>query len=261
MNLSLTGKNALICGGSRGIGLAIAKELALLGANCTIVARAESSLLESVQHLDIALRQTHKTMLLDLCDTDAVRVAIADHVAKEPVHILVNNSGGPPAGPITEAEPEIFEKYFRQHIVSSQIMVQACLPGMKEAGYGRIINVVSTSVRIPIQNLGVSNTIRGAVASWAKSLSNEVAEFGITVNNILPGYTKTERLDILMAHIADKRKVLLEDVEKEMIVEIPARRFGEAEEIAALAAFMATPAAAYLNGTSVPVDGGRTGSI
>jgi len=261
MNLSLTGKNALICGGSRGIGLAIAKELALLGANCTIVARAEKSLSESVLHLDIALRQTHKTMLLDLCDTDAVKVAIAEHVANEPVHILVNNSGGPPAGPITEAEPEIFEKYFKQHIISSQIMVQACLPGMKEAGYGRIINVVSTSVRIPIQNLGVSNTIRGAVASWAKSLSNEVAEFGITVNNILPGYTKTERLDILMAHIADKRKIMLEDVEKEMIVEIPVRRFGEAEEIAALAAFMATPAAAYLNGTSVPVDGGRTGSI
>jgi 3-oxoacyl-[acyl-carrier protein] reductase len=261
MNLSLTGKNALICGGSRGIGLAIAKELALLGANCTIVARAEHSLMESVQHLDIALRQSHKTMILDLCDTAAVKASIAEHIAMEPVHILVNNSGGPPAGPITDADPEIFEKYFRQHIVSSQIMVQACLPGMKEAGYGRIINVVSTSVRIPIQNLGVSNTIRGAVASWAKSLSNEVAEFGITVNNILPGYTKTERLDILMAHIADKRKVLLEDVEKEMMMEIPVRRFGEAEEIAALAAFMATPAAAYLNGTSVPVDGGRTGSI
>jgi 3-oxoacyl-[acyl-carrier protein] reductase len=261
MNLSLNGKNALICGGSRGIGFAIAKELALLGANCTIVGRDEKSLMEAVQVLDISLRQSHESMVLDLCKQEDVQSMIDTHVAKEPVHILVNNSGGPPAGPITEAEPELFEKYFRQHVISSQIMTKACLPGMKAAGYGRIINVVSTSVRIPIQNLGVSNTIRGAVASWAKSLSNEVAEFGITVNNILPGYTKTERLEILMANIADRRKVLLEDVEKEMIMEIPAKRFGEAEEIAALAAFMATPAGAYLNGTSVPVDGGRTGSI
>ncbi len=261
MNLSLAGKNAMICGGSRGIGLAIAKELALLGANCTLVARDENSLTEAVQSLDIALRQSHKCIVLDLCNTHDVKRAIDLHIAGENVDILVNNSGGPPAGPITEAEPELFEKYFKQHVVTSQILVQACLPGMKQAGYGRIINVVSTSVRIPIQNLGVSNTIRGAVASWAKSLSNEVAEFGITVNNILPGYTKTERLEILVANIADRRKVLMEDVEKEMMLEIPAKRFGETEEIAALAAFMASPAASYLNGTSVPVDGGRTGSI
>lgn len=127
-------------------------------------------------------------------------------MANEPVHILVNNSGGPPAGPITEADPEMFDRYFKQHVMTSQIMVQACLPGMKLAKFGRIINVISTSVRIPIQNLGVSNTIRGAVASWAKSLSNEVAEFGITVNNVLPGYTKTERLETLVANIADKEK-------------------------------------------------------
>ncbi len=261
MNLSLSRKNALICGGSRGIGLAIAKELALLGANCTLVARDENVLREAVQGLDISLRQSHQIMVLDLCKIEDVKSIIALHVANEPVHILVNNSGGPPAGPITEADPEMFDKYFKQHVITSQIMVQACLPGMKDAQYGRIINVVSTSVRIPIQNLGVSNTIRGAVASWAKSLSNEVAEFGITVNNVLPGYTRTERLEILVANIADKRKVMMEDVEKEMMQEIPVRRFGETEEIAALAAFMATPAASYLNGTSIPVDGGRTGSI
>ena len=146
-------------------------------------------------------------------------------------------------------------------MISNHVMVQACLPSMKSAGYGRIINVVSTSVKVPIQNLGVSNTIRGAVASWAKSLSNEVAEFGITVNNVLPGYTKTERLEILMANIAEKKQMMIEDVEKEMIREIPAKRFAEAEEIAALAAFLATPAAGYINGTSIQVDGGRTGSI
>jgi 3-oxoacyl-[acyl-carrier protein] reductase len=261
MNLSLSGKYAVICGASRGIGLAIAKELALLGANCTLMARDESSLLDAMKSLDTSLRQSHEYIVVDFALAANVKKSIELHVANEPVHILVNNSGGPPAGPITEANIDLFEKYFRQHVISNQVMVQACLPSMKSAGYGRIINVVSTSVKVPIQNLGVSNTIRGAVASWAKSLSNEVAEFGITVNNVLPGYTKTERLEILMANIAEKKQVMMEDVEKEMIREIPAKRFAEAEEIAALAAFLATPAAGYINGTSIQVDGGRTGSI
>ena len=261
MNLSLSGKNALICGSSRGIGFAVAKELALLGANCTLMARDEKSLLDAVKSLDTSLRQSHEYIVVDFSHAMDVKKSIELHVAGEPVHILVNNSGGPPAGPITEASIDLFEKYFRQHVIGNQIMVQGCLPSMKAAGYGRIINVVSTSVKVPIQNLGVSNTIRGAVASWAKSLSNEVAEFGITVNNVLPGYTKTERLEILIANTAEKRQMIMKDVEKEMIREIPAKRFAEAEEIAALAAFLATPAAGYINGTSIPVDGGRTGSI
>jgi 3-oxoacyl-[acyl-carrier protein] reductase len=261
MNLSLAGKNAVICGSSRGIGLAIAKELALLGANCTLMARDETILAEAVKSLDSSSGQSHEYMVVDFGHASAVKKSIDLHVANETVHILVNNSGGPPAGPITEADPDIFEKYFRQHVMSNQIMVMACLPGMKAAGYGRIINVVSTSVKIPIQNLGVSNTIRGAVASWAKSLSNEVAEFGITVNNVLPGYTMTDRLEILMANIADRKKVMIEDVEKDMIADIPAKRFADASEVAALAAFLATPAAGYINGTSIPVDGGKTGSI
>ena len=196
MNLSLTGRNALICGGSKGIGFAIAKELSMLGANCTLVARDEKALLDAVRSLKAPNGQKHKSIVLDLSNIQDVKATISLHIKTEPVHILVNNSGGPPAGPITDAEPELFEKYFKQHVITSQIMAQACLPGMKAAGFGRIINIVSTSVRIPIQNLGVSNTIRGAIASWAKSLSNEVAEFGITVNNVLPGYTKTERLEI-----------------------------------------------------------------
>jgi len=261
MNLSLAGKNAVICGSSRGIGLAIAKELAMLGANCTLMARDETILAEAVKSLDSSAGQSHEYIVVDFGHATAVKKSIDLHVANETVHILVNNSGGPPAGPITEADPELFEKYFRQHVMSNQIMVMACLPGMKAAGYGRIINVVSTSVKIPIQNLGVSNTIRGAVASWAKSLSNEVAEFGITVNNVLPGYTMTDRLEILMANIADRKKVMIEDVEKDMIADIPARRFADASEVAALAAFLATPAAGYINGTSIPVDGGKTGSI
>jgi 3-oxoacyl-[acyl-carrier protein] reductase len=151
--------------------------------------------------------------------------------------------------------------YFEQHIAVNQVLAVACLDGMKVAGYGRIINIISTSVRIPIDNLGVSNTIRGATASWAKTWSNEVAQFGITVNNVLPGFTKTERLNALIQNIAARKGVEAETVAEQMAAEVPARRFGEADEIAAYVAFLATPAAAYINGTSVPVDGGRTGAI
>jgi 3-oxoacyl-[acyl-carrier protein] reductase len=261
MNTSLLGKNAVVCGSSRGIGLAVARELALLGANCTLVARSENPLREAVKSLDRSAGQTHEIIVVDFNNPADVQKQIDLHVQQEDVHILVNNTGGPPAGPITDAQPEIFEKFFRQHIVCNQIMTRACLPSMKAAGYGRIINIVSTSVKIPIENLGVSNTIRGAVASWAKSLSNEVAEFGITVNNVLPGFTKTERLDSLIANIAERKQMMMVDVEKSMEAEVPAKRFGQVEEIAAVAAFLATPAASYVNGTSIPVDGGRTGSI
>ncbi|HLO80431.1 MAG TPA: SDR family oxidoreductase, partial [Chitinophagaceae bacterium] len=205
--------------------------------------------------------QHHSYLVADFSDPAQVRIVIAAHTAQHKVHILVNNTGGPPAGPITEAEPMTFVKYFEQHIVCNQILVQHCLPSMKADGFGRIINVISTSVRIPIENLGVSNTIRGATASWAKTLSNEVAQFGITVNNILPGFTKTERLNALIRNIASRKGLSVEEVAIQMEADVPARRFGEAEEIAAVAAFLATPAAAYVNGVSIPVDGGRTGSI
>lgn len=261
MQISLTDKEALVCGSTQGIGLAIAKELAHLGANCTLFARNEEALKKAVESLDVSEGQHHRYLVADFSETAQVKAAITAHVAENKVHILVNNTGGPPAGPITEAEPASFVKYFEQHIVCNQILVQHCLPSMKADGFGRIINIISTSVRIPIDNLGVSNTIRGATASWAKTLSNEVAQFGITVNNILPGFTKTERLHSLVKNIASRKGLDVETVARQMEAEVPARRFGEAEEIAAVAAFLATPAAAYVNGVSIPVDGGRTGSI
>jgi 3-oxoacyl-[acyl-carrier protein] reductase len=261
MQTSLTDKEALVCGSTQGIGLAIARELAHLGANCTLLARNEEALKKAVESLDTSEGQHHGYLVADFSDAAQVRDAIDRHSVHHKVHILVNNTGGPPAGPITDAEPAIFMKYFEQHIVCNQILVQHCLPSMKADGYGRIINVISTSVRIPIDNLGVSNTIRGATASWAKTLSNEVAQFGITVNSILPGFTKTERLNSLVKNIAARRGLSEETVSRQMEAEVPARRFGEAEEIAAVAAFLATPAAAYVNGVSIPVDGGRTGSI
>lgn len=261
MEISLVNKYALVCGSTQGIGLAIAKELAKLGATCTLLARNEAALQQAVQGLDHGFQQRHQYLVADFNDPEKVKQAIQDHLTHSPVHILVNNTGGPPAGVIADAIPVDFVRYFEQHIVCNQILAQACLSSMKAAGYGRIINVISTTVRIPLENLGISNTIRGAVASWAKSWSNEVAQFGITVNNILPGFTKTERLRKLIEHNAQKKGERVEVVAAQMEKEVPARRFGEAQEVAAVAAFLATPAAAYVNGTSIPVDGGRTGSI
>ncbi|MER3498438.1 MAG: short-chain dehydrogenase [Chitinophagaceae bacterium] len=259
MNLSLEGKNAIICGSTQGIGLAIAEELALLGANCTLVARNEEALKSVMHELDIALRQTHNYIVADFSKPEELKVKIEEHVKNHPVHILINNTGGPPAGPIIDASEEDFLKAFNQHLICNHILAKATVPSMKAAGYGRIINIISTSVKIPIKNLGVSNTTRGAVASWAKSMANELGQFNITVNNILPGSTSTQRLKSLIENTAKRGNVLVDVVQKNMKEEIPMKRFGLASEIAAVAAFLATPAASYVNGASIPVDGEKRG--
>jgi 3-oxoacyl-[acyl-carrier protein] reductase len=261
MNLSLEGRTALICGSSQGIGLAIAQELAIMGAECILLARNEESLKAAVATLDNTLQQLHRFYTIDFNDVAATQSLIERIVAERPVHILVNNSGGPAAGPITEATEDQFLQAFQQHLLTNHRLTKAVMGRMKEVGYGRIINIVSTSVKIPLKNLGVSNTIRGAVASWAKTMANELAAFGITVNNVLPGATRTQRLEAIVNNTAQKKGTDTQKVEADMMAEIPAKRFGEPVEIAAVAAFLATPAAAYVNGTSIPVDGGRTGSI
>lgn len=261
MNLSLEGKYAVICGSTQGIGLAIAEELALMGANCTLVARNETALQTAVKMLDTALRQLHGYKVADFSKPEEVKEMIAAHVAKNPVHILINNTGGPAAGPVIEATEEAFITTFNQHLICNHILTKAVAPSMKKEGYGRIINIISTSVKIPLKNLGVSNTIRGAVASWAKSMANELGQYNITVNNVLPGFTSTQRLSALVENIAKKGNTVVEIVEKNMLEEVPMKRFGNASEIAAVAAFLASPAASYVNGVSIPVDGGRTGSI
>lgn len=261
MNLSLEGKYAVVCGSSQGIGLAIAEELALLGANCTLLARNEDALKAAVHNLDIALRQQHHYLVADFSKPDEVRSAIDTHVKNHTVHILVNNTGGPPAGAITDAKEEDFIKAFNQHLICNHILTKAVVPSMKKESYGRIINIISTSVKIPLKNLGVSNTIRGAVASWAKTMANELGQFNITVNNLLPGSIVTQRLNSIITNTAKRGNVLVDVVEKNMKDEIPMKRFGEASEIATVAAFLASPAASYVNGATIPVDGGRTGSI
>lgn len=260
MNLDLTGKHALVCGSTQGIGKAAAIELALLGADVTLIARNEEKLKATVGELERIGH--HDYIVADFSSPENVRAALQKYLAHgKAFHILVNNTGGPPSGPITAAKTEEFLSAFNAHLLCNHVLVQALLPGMKAAGYGRIINVISTSVKQPLKGLGVSNTIRAAVGNWAKTLSLEVAGDGITVNNVLPGATATQRLSGLIEAKSSKTGESVANLEKEMISEIPAKRFGMPEEIAAAIAFLATPAAAYINGINVPVDGGRTGNL
>ena len=260
MNLSLEGKNAIVGGSSQGIGYAIAEELAIMGANCILLARNEENLKVAVSQLDISIRQSHSYHAIDFNNIEAVRSLVKKITSQQTIHILINNSGGPKAGPIVDATEEEFLQAFNQHLIVNHILTTAVVGGMKKDGYGRIINIISTSVKTPLKNLGVSNTIRWSVASWAKTLANELGQFGITVNNVLPGSTATERNSSLIEANAKRQNISVEDVKKKMIDEIPAKRFGDPTEIAAVAAFLASPAASYVNGVSIPVDGGRTPS-
>jgi 3-oxoacyl-[acyl-carrier protein] reductase len=261
MDISLKEKTAVICGSSQGIGLAAAKELAVNGANCILIARNPEALQAAVSQLTVTGNQHHQWVAADFSDNNAIEEAIKKIVSKQRVEILINNTGGPNAGPILDASTDAFEQAFRQHLINNQILVRTVVPGMKEAGYGRIINIISTSVKTPLANLGVSNTIRLAVASWAKTLANEIGQFNITVNNILPGLTQTQRLDELVKHTADAVKKDQSSIESQLRESVPMKRFGNPEEIANVIAFLASSAASYVNGTNIAVDGGRTPAL
>ena len=262
MNLDLTGKHALVCGGSQGIGRATAIELAQLGADVTLLARSSEALDVAVAALPkIHAAQTHATIAVDMGDHATLRAKVEASANAHPVQILVNNTGGPPGGPAHGAAADEFLAAFNQHLIAAQTLLQALLPGMKASGYGRIVNVISTSVKEPIRNLGVSNTIRGATASWAKTLAGELGAFGITVNNVLPGYTQTQRLEQILAERTRATGKSSAEIEQAMLATVPAARFAKPAEIAAVIAFLASPAASYVNGVNVPVDGGRTLSL
>jgi 3-oxoacyl-[acyl-carrier protein] reductase len=262
MNLSLTGKTALVCGASQGLGLASAQELALLGANIIVASRNEEKLKAAIQQLDIAKGQQHSYLLLDLSDPRSVKQAVQDYLGKgNTIHILINNAGGPPAGPMIDTDADEIEKAFRTHVISSHQLVQLLMPGMKEAGYGRIVNIVSTSVKQPLNGLGISNTVRAAVANWAKTLANEIGSYGITINNVLPGNINTDRLDSIFEKQASAQGVDKQAILRYAVASIPARRIGEPAEFGAAVAFLCSPAAAYINGINLPVDGGKTGSL
>ncbi|MGE0632908.1 MAG: SDR family oxidoreductase, partial [Pseudobdellovibrionaceae bacterium] len=252
----------LVCGASQGIGFASAVELAKLGAECVLLARNAEKLEEAKRELDkLSAGAQHKVIVCDLNDRKQLRSSIEAEVKSRPIEILIHNSGGPKGGPLLEASETEFLSGFENHILSAQLLAQVLVPGMKHQNYGRIINIVSTSVKAPIPGLGVSNTIRGAMGSFAKTLAGELGPFAITVNNVLPGYTKTERLEALKKAAATKNSKSESDIENLWKSATPLGRFAEAHEVGAAVAFLASPAAAFITGINLPVDGGRTPTL
>ena len=259
MNIDLTNKTAIVCGSTQGLGFASAYELSMMGANVVLMARNEQKLQEKLKALDSGKAQAHSYLVADFSDPENVRSAISEFVAAgKSAHILVNNTGGPASGKITDAKTDEFINAFNSHLICNHILAQALIPGMKAGGYGRIVNIISTSVKAPLANLGVSNTIRAAVGNWAKTLANEVAPFGITVNNVLPGLTQTSRADQIIEKRSKDTGRSEEEIMQEMVREIPVGRIGQPEEFGAAVAFLCSPAAAYITGINLPVDGGRT---
>ena len=262
MDLNLHGKRALVCGASQGLGAACARQLAAQGASVVVLARTAERLQEVCRQLPVEQGQRHGILAVDASDAAALVEAVTTEKEQGgDFHIWVNNTGGPAPGPAHLAEPAAYAAAFAQHLVSAQSLLQVLIPGMRAAGYGRVLNVLSTSIKQPIANLGVSNTMRAAVANWAKTLATELGPEGITVNNVLPGLTRTARLDGLIQHIAQTSSRTIEQVTEGMKANIPARRFAEPEEFANAVGFLASPAAAFINGINVPVDGGSTGSL
>lgn len=258
----LVGRTALVCGSTQGIGWATAKKMAERGATLVLLARNAEKLKAAVGQLDATEGQNHTYLTADFSEPQALKTIIGNWVNEGNVaHILVNNTGGPKGGPVKDAPVEEFLAAFNQHLICNHILVQALYPQMIKAGYGRIINIISTSVKQPLPNLGVSNTIRGAVANWSKTLANELGVFGITVNNVLPGATNTIRLQSIAETKSEKTGESVQDIFNEMAGESPMKRIAEPEEIAAAVVFLASPDASYINGINVPVDGGRTKSL
>lgn len=260
--MSLSNKTAVVCGSTQGIGWETARLLAAKGANVVLIARNEHTLKEKLAELPTNDQQKHSYIVADFSQPEQLKKQLTEWTAAgNSAHILVNNTGGPAGGPIISASTDEFLSAFNQHLICNHILVQALYKGMIENGYGRIINVISTSVKQPLNNLGVSNTIRGAVANWSKTLANELGQYGITVNNVLPGATNTGRLKSIVETKATKTGAEVSEVFDEMALESPMKRIAEPIEVANAIVFLASPEASYINGINVPVDGGRTKSL
>lgn len=262
MDLNLKGKTAIVCGSTQGLGLASAVELAKLGANIVLMARNAEKLQSVCAQLDASNGQKHSFLVADFSQPNTVHAAIHQFINDGySAHILINNTGGPAGGKILDATTTAFTDAFNAHLICNHILAQALIPGMMAASFGRIVNIISTSVKVPLKGLGVSNTIRAAVANWSKTLANEVAPYGITVNNVLPGLTETARAEAIIAKQMESTGKSKDEVVKEMVAEIPVGRMGVPEDFGAVVAFLCSPSASYVTGINLPVDGGRTGCL
>ena len=258
----MNNRNALVCGSSKGIGASTAIELSKLGVSITLLARDKDSLKNVFNNLSTSDNQNHNVIIADFDNPVELKEKIDAYVKQNPpIHILINNSGGPKPGPIIDANIEDFIAAFNRHLICNHILVQALVPRMKEENFGRIINITSTSVKQPIEGLGISNTIRGAGANWAKTLSFELGEFGITVNNILPGYTDTQRLQEIFLNKSKKSNFDIESIVSDAHSQIPLGRFADPKETAKAICFLASEDASYINGINLPVDGGRLSTL
>lgn len=257
----LNNKTALVCGSSQGIGLAIAKELAQKGAHIILLSRNEDKLKKALSQLDVSSNQSHHYIVADTQFSEATSQKVANFIGEnQTIHILINNTGGPPSLPIIETSAEDLIKAFHSHLITGHLLTQTVVPGMKRAKFGRIVNILSTSVKEPMLHLGISNSIRAAVANWAKTLSKELALYGITVNNVLPGAIHTERSEYLFQKQIENTGRSIEEVRQQTKAQIPVGRMGKPEELAYAVAFLCLPQAAYINGISLPVDGGKMAS-
>jgi len=259
---SLQNKIALVGGASQGLGAACARALAAAGATVIVFARTEEKLKQVVENLPIPLQQEHAYLIIDTNNLIDSKKSVQELLSQiKTIHVLVNNTGGPAAGPLYETSTDDLKNAFESHLLHAHQLVQLLLPGMRAANYGRIINVLSVSIKEPIDDLGISNTIRAGMANWSKTLSRELGPWGITVNNVLPGFTNTERLDYLFTNRAVKTGLSKKEIRKNIENSIPIKRLGEPEEFAAAVCFLASPAAGFINGINLPVDGGQLRSL
>jgi len=260
MDLNLNNKYALVCGSTAGIGKATAMTLAQEGVQVTLIARNEDKLKATLTELP--QHRNHDYIVADFSNPIKLKAKVLNYVSKNHgFHILINNTGGPKGGPVFSAEVHEFENAFTQHLICNHVLAQVVVPFMKNENYGRIVNVISTSVKQPLDGLGVSNTIRGAVANWSKTLANELGQFGVTVNNVLPGATGTDRLAEIIKNKSAKSGNTEEASANAMKNAVPAKRFAKPEELADAITFLASERASYINGINLPVDGGRTKSL